>query len=235
METFGLFHVYLIFFLLGLGYATIAIVMGQLLGGGEHVGGHELGGGHEIGGGHEVGDGHDVHVAGHGPAGHDVHGGHEAGHGAAGHGHGGAEATLAESMPSISPLSPVTVATFATSFGGIGLVLARVGLPGVVSLPLAGASGFAVAGAVFYVFFLVFRVTQSSSAVSPRQSLGKEAEVITAIPEKGAGEIAYVLGGRRFTAPARTEDGHPISRTASVVIVRITRGAYFVHESAAEP
>jgi membrane protein implicated in regulation of membrane protease activity len=129
----------------------------------------------------------------------------------------------------------VTVATFATSFGGLGLVLARVGLPGVLSLPLAGASGLALAGAVFYVFFLIFRVTQSSSAVSPRQSLGKPAEVITAIPKDGAGEIAYVLGGRRFTAAARTEDGRPIPRKASVVIVRITRAAYFVCESAAEP
>jgi hypothetical protein len=127
------------------------------------------------------------------------------------------------------------MATFATSFGGIGLVLEEAGFPGALSIPLAGASGFAVAGAVFYIFFLVFRVTQSSSAVSPRQSLGKPAEVITAIPKNGAGEIAYVLGGRRFTAPARTEDGHPIPHNASVVIVRITRGAYFVREQAGGP
>jgi len=226
MGTFGLFHVYLLFFLLGLGYATVAILMGQLLGGGEHGGGHDVGGGQDVGG-------HDLHVGGDGGAGHDVHvGGHEADHGDAGHGHGGLDAGVGEAMPSISPLSPVTVATFATSFGGVGLVLEKVGLPGALSIPVASASGLAVAGMVFYVFFLVFRVTQSSSGVSPRQSLGKEAEVITAIPEKGAGEIAYVLGGRRFTAPARTEDGHPIPQTASVVIVRITRGAYFVRESA---
>ena len=114
------------------------------------------------------------------------------------------------------------------------MVLHTVGLPKVLSIPVAGASGFVVAGVVFYVFYLVFRVTQGSSGVSPRQVLGKPAEVITTIPEGGTGEIAYVLGGRRFNAPAKTEDGHPVPQNASVIIVRITTSAYYVRESAEE-
>jgi len=245
MATFGLFHVYLIFFLVGLGYTTVAILMGQL-GGGEHGGAdHEMAADADVDGfaahdidtaAHDVDIGaHDVDIGGHDAdvGDHDA-GGHDFDQGEVGHDQAGVEAGAGEAMPSISPLSPVTIATFATSFGGIGLILEEVGAPGALSIPLAGASGFVVAGAVFYVFYLVFRVTQSTSAVSPRQVLGKPAEVITAIPKDGVGEIAYVLGGRRFNAPARSEDGHPIPRHASVVVLRATPSACYVRESAVE-
>lgn len=182
MDGFTLFHLYLIFFLLGLGYAVIAVLMGQILGG--HEAGHDAGG-----------DGH-----------------------AGEHGEGGVEAHVA-GMPTIAPLSPVTVATFATAFGGVGLVFERLRIPGVLSVPAAAAVGVGIAAAVFYLFFRVFRATQATSGVAVRQAVGRPAEVITAIPEKGLGEIAYVLGGRRFNAAARSEDGAAVPARATVTIV----------------
>lgn len=195
MDAFTIFHFYLVFFLLGIGYAVVAVLLGQVIGdhgngggaagtthltGGEHSGGHPLGG--DVGG---------------------------------------------ESMPTISPLSPVTIATFATAFGGTGLVLDRIGLPGFLSVLLAAAAGGMIAAAIFYLFYRVFRRTQSTSGVSARQAIGREAEVIVTIPENGVGEIAYVLGGRRFNAPARAEDGTGLQCRSSVVIVSRT-GAVFV-------
>ena len=107
-------------------------------------------------------------------------------------------------------------------------------MPGFVSIPIAGASGFVIAGAVFYAFYRVFSITQSSSSVSLRHAIGHGAQVITPIPEKGVGELAYVLGGRRFNAPARTEDGHPIGVGTEVVICRVSRWMFYVRERAAQ-
>lgn len=193
MDAFTIFHFYLIFFLLGLGYAVVAVLMGQIVGG-HGDGGSEGAGSHA--GGHASSSG----------------GEHHGGHGALGDAGG-------ESMPTISPLSPVTIATFITAFGGTGMVLHRVGFPGFMSVPLAAGSGGLVAAAVFYLFYRVFRLTQGTSGVSARHAVGRPAEVIVTIPEKGVGEIAYVLGGRRFNAPARTEDGSGLPSRSAVVIV----------------
>ena len=236
MDTFTLFHFYLIFFLLGLGYATVAVLMGQLLGGhdtdsGGDVGGHEAAehdfGTHDVGG-HEAG----AEAAGHDAGAHEAADHAEAGHGDASTDHAhGAGGLGVDSMPQISPLSPVTIATFATSFGGAGLILDKAGLPGFLSFPLSVGGGFGIAGAVFYLFYRVFSVTQSTSSVSARHAIGREAEVITPVPERGTGEIAYVLGGRRFNAPARSDDGAPVAKGAVVVIRRKTGGIFYVHES----
>lgn len=243
MDRFTIFHFYLIFFLLGLGYAIIAVVMGQIMGGHEASGDAEAGGdwdagadaGVEVAGDVDVsGDfdaAGDVEAAGDMDAGGDVDAGADAE--AAGEG-GVAEAGMAEAMPEISALSPVTIATFATSFGGSGVILDKVGLPAFASVPFAAGSGFAIAVGVFYLFHKIFSVTQSTSTVSERSAIGRQAEVITPIPEGGIGEIAYVLGGRRFNAAARTEDGHVISSGASVVTLRKVGGTFYVRESAVE-
>jgi membrane protein implicated in regulation of membrane protease activity len=211
MDAFTIFHFYLIFFLLGMGYAVVAVLLGQMVGG--HGDGHG-----EVAG---------SHGGGHAGATHSPGGEHSAGHSLGGDVGG-------ESMPTISPLSPVTIATFATAFGGTGMVLDRIGLPGFLSVLGATAGGGMTAAAVFYLFYRVFRVTQSTSGVSARQAIGREAEVIVTIPEKGVGEIAYVLGGRRFNAPARTEDGSGLHSRSRVVIVGRT-GALLVVRACAKP
>jgi hypothetical protein len=58
--------------------------------------------------------------------------------------------------------------------------------------------------------------------------LGQTASIITPIPADGVGEIAYVQGGSRYTAPARTENGSPISAGKPVRITRIVGTQYYV-------
>jgi len=225
MEKFTIFHFYLGLFLLGIGYAAIAVLMGQILGGHDHpgdVGAHDAGGSEADGHGtavHHVGG--KASVSEDGAPGPLVHTADLAADGV-------------DSMPNLSPWSPVTIASFVTTLGGVGMVLDEVGLPALLSFPAAAICGAIIGAAVFYLFYRIFSVTQSSSGVSARQAIGRPAEVITPIPPNGAGEIAYVLGGRRFNAPARTEDGHPIPAHASVVIVRRLGGAFYVRETVAE-
>jgi membrane protein implicated in regulation of membrane protease activity len=60
------------------------------------------------------------------------------------------------------------------------------------------------------------------------QLLGQEANVISPIPSDGVGEIAYVQGGSRYSAPARTENGVAIPAGRPVKITRIVGTQFYV-------
>ena len=59
----------------------------------------------------------------------------------------------------------------------------------------------------FCCFNWMFKQTESSSESHVATLIGQDAAIVTPIPENGVGEIAYVQGGSRYTAPARTEKG----------------------------
>ena len=58
--------------------------------------------------------------------------------------------------------------------------------------------------------------------------IGVVGEVITPIPEKGVGEIAYVQKGARYSAPAREQSGAPVPGGAAVKIVRVAGSQFYV-------
>ena len=74
----------------------------------------------------------------------------------------------------------------------------------------------------------MFKHTQSSSESRVSSLVGQTASIITPIPADGVGEIAYVQGGSRYTAPARTESGAPVGAGKPVRITRIVGTQYYV-------
>ncbi len=132
----------------------------------------------------------------------------------------------------LSPVSPVTIAMFIATFGGTGIILKKYLLwPVYAHIPVAAVSGIIVAGAVFYLFYKVMRMTVASSAPRADEAVGMEAEIITPIPAEGVGEIAYNMRGSRYTNPARTADGKELPARAVVKIVKIVGGTYYVERS----
>jgi membrane protein implicated in regulation of membrane protease activity len=162
----------------------------------------------------DVFGGHDVHV--------DVGGPGADGHAEAGMGN--------QDMPGFSPLSPTTLASFVTAFGGFGMIFSRIEATRSIwiSAPLAALGGAAVAAGVFWLFSTVFRKTQSSSESRVATLIGVTATVITPIGEKGVGEIAYVQSGTRYTAPARAESAIPVANGQMVKITRIVGTQFYV-------
>ena len=196
--------VYLILFLIGLGFAIVSFILSGI--------GH-------FGTDHSV-DGHHVDVVGHHDTGHHDFGHHD-------YGHHDSEFSGAH----LSPVSPITIAMFITSFGGMGFILQQ--LPGrslLFSLPLALASGLVIAGAAFYLLYRIFSATQASSNYTRESVLDMEAEVIIPIPANGVGEIAYTAQGSRFSAPARSEDQEAISKHAIVRITKVAGNIFYVRE-----
>jgi membrane protein implicated in regulation of membrane protease activity len=160
----------------------------------------------------------------------EVFGGHDAdGVGTGGHAEAGFDHT---GMPGMSIFSPTVMAAFLTAFGGFGMIFSKfepTKNPW-VSGPLSALCGLAVAGAVFVMFNRIFKKTQSSSEGKVAALLGTDATITSPIPEQGVGEIAYVQGGSRYSAPARTESGQAIPAGRTVRITRIVGTQFFVEQ-----
>ncbi len=155
--------------------------------------------------------------------GHDVHADlGTGGHAEAGYDHSG--------VPGISFFSPTVLACFVTAFGACGLVLSRVeSLKSVwITAPISAVAGFIMALLAFTLFNYMFRATQSSSESHVASLIGQTASIITPIPSNGVGEIAYIQGGSRYTAPARTETGSPVAAGKPVRITRVVGTQYYV-------
>jgi len=130
-----------------------------------------------------------------------------------------------------SPLSPVSIALFITTFGGIGLLMKKMGQPPVLQIPAAAFSGMVVGGLVAYGFFKVMQSTQASSHARAGEEIGQVAEVTIAIPNGGMGEIAYVVRGSRFNNPAKSVDGKELPAGAAVKIVRYSGNTILVEKA----
>jgi hypothetical protein len=129
----------------------------------------------------------------------------------------------------ISPISGTTIATFITGFGGGGVV-AHYWLrwPLLGSLGVALGAGFAVAAAAFAILDFIFKETQAGSEFSVGETVGRDAEVITTIPDGGVGEVAYIMRGQREQSAARSTDGTAIAKGCPVVIDRVSGPTAYV-------
>src|SRR6266480_1011207 len=156
--------------------------------------------------------------------GHDVHSGDigTGGHAEAGYDHSG--------VPGISFFSPTVLSCFVTAFGACGLILSKIEATRNVwiSAPISAVAGVSMASLAFVLFNWMFKKTQSSSESRVASLVGQAASIITPIPANGVGEIAYVQGGTRYTAPARTESGSPVPAGKPVRITRIAGTQYYV-------
>ena len=138
--------------------------------------------------------------------------------------HGGGEIVL-------SPISPTIISGFITVFGGAGIMISHLtkwGAPLVLFLAvMAGIAG----GALLWVALSwIIRAVSGTSEARITELIGHEAEVITPIRGTSVGEIAYVEGGSRYNAPAKSIRNANIERNRIVKIVRIVGTTYFVDE-----
>jgi hypothetical protein len=135
---------------------------------------------------------------------------------------GGADAPAGIDAPdvSVSPLSPITVATFVTTFGGLGvLCLQLFQIDPRFSLLVATGGGLATSG-IMYLFVSQFLVrSQASSELHRGELIGMHAEVTVPIGESSAGQVTYTTKSGRMSSMARAVDGRAIPRGQFVEIM----------------
>jgi membrane protein implicated in regulation of membrane protease activity len=136
----------------------------------------------------------------------------------------------------VSPLSPITVATFVTTFGGLGVLsLQLLGVSAPVSLLIAVAGGLLLAG-LMYAFTSQFLVrSQASSEMRRGELVGYQGEVTVPIGEETPGQVRYVTKSGRMSSTARSADGKPIARGQLVTIVSVVGNQVLVRPIATRP
>ncbi len=134
---------------------------------------------------------------------------------------GGAGGGIDAPDVSLSPLSPITVATFVTTFGGVGvLTLQLFNLDPRLSLLLSTVGGLAAAGLMYGVVSQFFVRSQASSEIRQNELIGIQGEITVPIGEDAPGQVTYITRSGRMSSMARSVDGRPIPRGQLVTIVR---------------
>jgi membrane protein implicated in regulation of membrane protease activity len=166
-----------------------------------------------------------------GDGGHADHAGHtEASYGVDGSGHGAAKASPDVGGTFHFPFfSPLALATLAAAIGAWGLIAQfGFGLHGESSLLVAIPSALVTAYLVSWASWRMVSGSRGTSAIPLSALPGSSAEVTTPIPAGGVGEVAALVNGQRYSAPAREEEGRAVARGTAVTVVRMVGNTLLV-------
>ncbi|MBC2581300.1 hypothetical protein HGI79_13545 [Clostridium sp. DJ247] len=121
----------------------------------------------------------------------------------------------------IFPLKPITIVSFITVFGGIGIIGTSSRLNAIFTFIIAFATGIIVSFILYRLILIPLYKAQNTSAVSQDALIGMKAIVISPILEDGFGVIAYIVNGNKYNAPAQHvgKSSIPLSKTEKIVIV----------------
>jgi len=137
---------------------------------------------------------------------------------------------------SVSPLSPITIASFVTSFGGIGVLATQFfGVDPRISLLWATGGALLISALMFLFYSQVLIRAQGTSLVQRGEIVGLPAEVAVPIGEGSRGQVTYTTKAGRMSSTARSADGHPIPRGQLVQIVRVVGSQVVVRPLSPEP
>jgi hypothetical protein len=210
----------------GLFYSVLSLILGGH--GGDHGMGHAGGTGHVGSFDHAGGLDHTVGVDHAGGFEHTA--GADAGHSADLGNNSGAQHGY-DSADTPSPFNPLVIASAISTFGAVGIISMKgFGISGLMSTVISLGFAGAIGAALFFGIVKFMYGSQSNSIYSLDELAGAEAEVITPVPEKGLGEIAYVANGIRYTQSARSMEGSPIKRGATVIIREIAGNVAVVQQ-----
>jgi len=127
-------------------------------------------------------------------------------------------------------LTAPTAGAFATVFGITGYLLWRYSQLAILA-QLAVAISVAVLGAIVATRAVTHWAAQAAKedVVDERYLLqGHPAEVVSAIATTATGEIAYMVGGKRYAVSAQSLDGTPVAVGTEVIIDRVENGVAYV-------
>jgi hypothetical protein len=176
---------------------------------------------------------HSVHLPGFHLPGIDLHiGGHDIPiHVDTTHAEAGTGADFSVDHPKVGlpSLSPITVSSFVTAFGGFGLIaLGLLNTSPQWSLAWAAGGGLVLAIIAHFAFGYFLIAPQGSSDVRLSDIVGAVGQVTVPIPATSVGEVAFVAQGGRVSYPAKSASGVEIARGTTVVIEKLVSGVVVV-------
>jgi membrane protein implicated in regulation of membrane protease activity len=128
----------------------------------------------------------------------------------------------------IFPLKPITIVSFLTVFGGIGMMGTSNGLNAILLFVVALVSALITAFILYRFIVVPLYKAQNTSDVSRKMLIGMKAKVISPILEEGFGTIAYVVNGKRYNAPAQHIGKKAVPQGEEVIIYEINNHIFYV-------
>ena len=122
-----------------------------------------------------------------------------------------------------------SIMIFLCWFGAAGYLLTRYGsfVAGVI-LVLAIVCGVAGGAIIFLFLTRILLPYEHELTAEETEVIGAVGRVSSSIRSAGTGEIVYEQLGAVRSAPARSEDGSPISKQEEVFVVRYEKGIAYV-------
>jgi membrane protein implicated in regulation of membrane protease activity len=133
-------------------------------------------------------------------------------------------------FPDWNPLSPLSLAGFLCAFGGAGLIAGGLGLTLWTGLAVAAGGGILMAFLLWLLIGKIMYSMQGTSQAKQIDMIGLEAEVLTPVEDDISGEIAYILEGVRYTAPAKLLKEGRIEKRSKVRIKKVRGNVVYVEE-----
>lgn len=128
-------------------------------------------------------------------------------------------------------ISPTTLGSFITVFGGIGYFLSmKTGFSGALIGGISIVIAILISALMFFFIVVPLLNAENTAAYSSHEMIGRTAEVVTVIVNHSKGEIVYEQGGSRLSAPAMGVDGSSIMQGEVVTIVDVISGTFIVQK-----
>ena len=128
----------------------------------------------------------------------------------------------------ILPIKPITIVSFITVFGGVGIMASAKGVAPVLTFIISFASGYILSFFIYRFIVIPLLKAQNTSTSSQKELIGVTAKVNSTIAENSFGQITYVNKGNTYTSPAKHTEGKSIKTGTMVVIVSIKENVFYV-------
>ena len=134
---------------------------------------------------------------------------------------------------SLSFFSPKVIFTFMLGFGAAGAIASSYDLKTHWCIVIGVGCGFCLALVAYGMLALIYK-QQATSLINTNSAIGKSAQVLTAIPLNGTGEIGLEVQGQYQTYLARAKRGDPIPKGARVKVVENEAGQLIVEPASTQ-
>lgn len=126
------------------------------------------------------------------------------------------------------PLKPITIVSFITVFGGIGIMGTYYRFNEILTFIFAVLLAFIVPFMLYKFVVEPLYKAQNTSAVYKKELIGIKAMVISKIIENGFGTISYVVNGSKYNAPAQHISKKTVLQGEEVIIYKIEDNIFYV-------
>lgn len=131
----------------------------------------------------------------------------------------------------VLPIKPITIVTFITVFGGVGIITTLRNFSAILSFIISFIIAYLTSLLIYRLIILPLYKAQNTSAASQKDLIGVTAKVTSTIIENSFGQITYSSKGNTYSSPAKSIKEKAILTGTEVVIISIEDNVFYVTPS----